>query len=274
MHFNQADIVVPESQGVQAFDRYAYVNNSPINYTDPSGHEICWEDGFCNSKGYNIDDHLSYYGVSLSGILSEWTESRKLAVLLGVHAVGSKLSELAGMGIQGAANVFQSVFGKMNIGWCDNCVEGAFGRADSDHTILFDGMYKNPTSAMRLVVHELGHIFDRAVCAANDSSGSCSYIFRSGTARDGLKGRLLLCADSQYCLGRNGHNGPGEGEHWGFAGGWATWQFGDGDGAGELWADMFLGWVFDKWEASSRGTNRQIYMNGTVSAYVNLIRKP
>jgi len=33
---------VPEaSQGVQAWDRYAYVNNNPLKYTDPSGHTYC-----------------------------------------------------------------------------------------------------------------------------------------------------------------------------------------------------------------------------------------
>ncbi|MBL8089744.1 MAG: RHS repeat-associated core domain-containing protein [Anaerolineales bacterium] len=34
--FAQADTIVPN--GVQGLDRYAYVNNSPINYADPSGH--------------------------------------------------------------------------------------------------------------------------------------------------------------------------------------------------------------------------------------------
>jgi RHS repeat-associated protein len=39
--FAQADTIVPA--GVQGLDRYAYVNNSPMNFTDPSGH-ICVED--------------------------------------------------------------------------------------------------------------------------------------------------------------------------------------------------------------------------------------
>ena len=37
--FIQPDSIVPvASQGVQAYDRYAYVNNNPVRYTDPSGH--------------------------------------------------------------------------------------------------------------------------------------------------------------------------------------------------------------------------------------------
>ena len=35
--FAQADSIIPP--GVQGLDRYAYVNNSPMNYVDPSGHE-------------------------------------------------------------------------------------------------------------------------------------------------------------------------------------------------------------------------------------------
>ncbi|MBK6647094.1 MAG: hypothetical protein IPG44_15350 [Anaerolineales bacterium] len=36
--FAQADSIIPP--GVQGLDRYAYVNNSPMNYVDPSGHCI------------------------------------------------------------------------------------------------------------------------------------------------------------------------------------------------------------------------------------------
>jgi RHS repeat-associated protein len=37
--FVQADTLIPEStQGTQAWDRYAYVNNNPVRYNDPSGH--------------------------------------------------------------------------------------------------------------------------------------------------------------------------------------------------------------------------------------------
>jgi len=41
--FAQADSIVPG--GVQGLDRYAYVNNNPVNYTDPSGHNSQLQDG-------------------------------------------------------------------------------------------------------------------------------------------------------------------------------------------------------------------------------------
>jgi len=39
--FAQADSIIPlESQGVQAWDRYAGMNNNPVRYSDPSGHDV------------------------------------------------------------------------------------------------------------------------------------------------------------------------------------------------------------------------------------------
>jgi RHS repeat-associated protein len=48
--FAQADTIVPG--GVQGYDRYAYTNNNPIKYTDPSGHESgdCYDRGYCTKK--------------------------------------------------------------------------------------------------------------------------------------------------------------------------------------------------------------------------------
>jgi RHS repeat-associated protein len=40
--FAQADTIVPS--GVQGLDRYAYANNSPLMYIDPSGHVNCYVD--------------------------------------------------------------------------------------------------------------------------------------------------------------------------------------------------------------------------------------
>ena len=44
--FLSPDSIVPTStQGTQAWDRYAFVNNNPVRYTDPTGHQVTNDDG-------------------------------------------------------------------------------------------------------------------------------------------------------------------------------------------------------------------------------------
>jgi hypothetical protein len=43
---------VPEPNSIKGYDRYAYVNGNPVNYTDPSGHQLCdTADGSCTGGG-------------------------------------------------------------------------------------------------------------------------------------------------------------------------------------------------------------------------------
>jgi RHS repeat-associated protein len=39
--FIQADSIIPQQQGVQAWDRYAGMGNNPVRFNDPSGHSYC-----------------------------------------------------------------------------------------------------------------------------------------------------------------------------------------------------------------------------------------
>ena len=38
--FVQPDTIIPQSQGVQGNDRYAYTNNNPLKFTDSTGHSV------------------------------------------------------------------------------------------------------------------------------------------------------------------------------------------------------------------------------------------
>ncbi len=63
--WTQPDVIVPANQGVQGFDRYGYVSNSPVNWIDPSGHgresTDCGPDGiFCDTMGKLLSNSEIY----------------------------------------------------------------------------------------------------------------------------------------------------------------------------------------------------------------------
>jgi hypothetical protein len=51
--FLSADTIVPSYGNPQTLNRYAYTRNNPIRYTDPSGHDVCNEEGYCFGNGGN-----------------------------------------------------------------------------------------------------------------------------------------------------------------------------------------------------------------------------
>ncbi len=72
--WQHANTIIPG--GVQGLDRYAYVNNSPINYTDPSGHMCmddndkptpCQSESNSNNTGQVADLIMRWNGSSYSG---------------------------------------------------------------------------------------------------------------------------------------------------------------------------------------------------------------
>jgi hypothetical protein len=63
--FTSADTIIPS--GIQGLDRYAYVNNSPVMYTDPSGHNpACGPDGiYCHGGEWTNPVYPTYADPSL-----------------------------------------------------------------------------------------------------------------------------------------------------------------------------------------------------------------
>jgi RHS repeat-associated protein len=56
--FIQPDTIVPGASNPQAFNRYSYVNNNPLRYTDPSGHWPEWLSYVTGALTQYIDDNL------------------------------------------------------------------------------------------------------------------------------------------------------------------------------------------------------------------------
>ena len=56
--FVPADTIIPP--GIQGLDRYAYVNNSPMNFTDPSGHECAPANECVGPNGQGEPDNVDF----------------------------------------------------------------------------------------------------------------------------------------------------------------------------------------------------------------------
>jgi hypothetical protein len=59
-HWIQPDSIVPEPGNPQTLNRYAFVNNNPVNATDPSGHAACYDTGVEIGSGISQADCWAY----------------------------------------------------------------------------------------------------------------------------------------------------------------------------------------------------------------------
>lgn len=219
----------------------------------------------------SIKDELMMYGVELTGKDAYWTLYRQDVILSAVKAIANRFGGILGLS---PIEAFTRVFPNHTFEWCDKCVDNGYGWCFEENKIKLDGMYTIEYKAVRLIVHEMGHAMDQKVCASRRADGACETVFEN-SARTDLQDvwNNDYCGE-HLCLARNGHNGPETGVYWGFAGGCEEWQFGMTDGPGEVWADMFIGWVFDTWDNDSKGFGKakKEYMDSKMQTYLNKYR--
>jgi hypothetical protein len=227
------------------------VNNSPVNYTDPSGHLSCKHanavEGDCEDR--KTKEILEQdYGVIFDGEEDGWTDERISAVYKAVREVGTAFSN----GQTVASGAFKKVYGNVFTFTWSNDEPGNAGYTNAFNHITLYSVKDSPhylTNHFRVIVHELGHAFNKAI---------------GGKAQSSMTSDLLRDA--------NGIHTDAYGLYYGFAGGWDDWQYGYDNTSSEVFADMFVGWVFNQWDMAhpeGLGQDRMDHMNKYMPIWTN-----
>lgn len=85
--FTQPDTIIPQSQGTQAYDRYAYTNNNPVRYNDPTGHCV---------DGITTLLCAAAFGALIGGAVNAYFQYRDTGSI--------NLNEVAGAAVAGAVS--------------------------------------------------------------------------------------------------------------------------------------------------------------------------
>jgi RHS repeat-associated protein len=253
--FIQPDTLVPEPGNPQSLNRYAYVLNNPLKYTDPTGH--CEEnDNYCWSL---IEQLQNAYGIYAS---DNWAVKELEVVIQAVREIALKLGN-------GNLDLGQAVFRELFNGTRFNRVD-AEGVPIAEWVIGPHRAMTGPTGevffpngwdaggwydwAVFTVAHELAHVWD---IRSYKPGGSLSFNMAVATGA-----RFPPALFFSHC--------PCPGVHH------AKWEDPDeppyaANNPGEDLAQSFAAWVFDS-ENLSRG--RTTFINQQVGLVVNMFLPP
>ena len=160
--FMQAGTIVPmATQGTQAFDRYAYVNNNPLRYTDPSGNKACddyygYNCGVYNASTINYKQLVkNLYGVVFNP-KTPFNEEQTKIVYDSLKLMSD--SVLNNYGLTGSRWVKETFEGTMVSlgGWATKLFPGNSVTL-SDEIQLASDLSSQHTS---VIIHEFGHVLD------------------------------------------------------------------------------------------------------------------
>jgi hypothetical protein len=248
--FAQPDTLIPEqSQGTQAWDRYAYANNNPMRYTDPSGHKIC--DG---KDGSTCRALKGNFGIHIKG---DFTATQKKAIRQAVEDVGYALWGYVG---NSPWEAFQLVMGNVNFVFDKGRQIDGWAITEID-TITFDNSINtdraSAASIMRNVAHELGHVLD----------------VRTGLGGSGSMWTTIKDAEGKYVTGIN-NEGNWIRTDYGYRSDWYPDQMHPANEIGgqstiEEFADMFMNWVYDSFAQDAAGQARFDFMTTNMADWIS-----
>ena len=162
--------MVPDPGNTKSFDRYSYVFNNPICYTDPSGNLVCLDDGYCGGAGSTAYQNRIY--ANAITYLFQW------------RLQGAFTKKESNVIAQSGYDILSYAEGGLT--WMRNNFGGTVFTHSAISSIalpnnphVFGNMvvltqnwvnsYENPN---QVIAHELGHVWDNK----SSSSGLGTYI--------------------------------------------------------------------------------------------------
>jgi RHS repeat-associated protein len=255
--FVQADTIVPNPASPLSFDRYMYANNSPLVYTDPSGHiprfamiEGQYGTGWYRARWELAHAELWQFGVRLT---KGWSERDKEAVVDAVKAVGSRLEQAGGGATPWGAfrNIYNTSLANplvFRYGNCPNC-NNTGGYTYGARLIAFASLSsRSEERRVNNVIHELGHAFDWAMAETLGEDNMPREVLDRYWNNNPFPRRSTL--DAKKDTGYYGLAGPRNQR---------VWHLNPEGSAPEEFADTFLAWTMGAWETEFGRPTRDAY---------------
>jgi RHS repeat-associated protein len=265
--FAQADTIIPG--GVQGLDRFAAMRNNPVKYIDPSGHDVCDEDGNCyNKKGWyrstkaprlNTVDKLSMmiwgkFGVTMSDEgQKNWSITSLRSVYASLGKINCAVNKTLKYLIGGTSFWLQKQ---------DSSTGQYHGETHLDGSGIDFFTIGDVALRQMNVFHEVGHLLDNipgmkdVFTNAVKNENTPSWVSTDKQINlDALKGERIL-NDPNY-------TNPGPKARQTFS----------GFGESEQWADAFANYVagnIDLSKPDGPGTAMYNFVSGALAPYIGV----
>ena len=158
--FLSADTIVSSATNPQSLNRYSYVLENPLRYTDPTGHKECAETdshGSCLTGTQALTNYIQSKYKKVKIKKGKWDEDDLLNIYTG-------LTEIKYKGFHGNMEAFNQAFGSVTFAlhkFSDNTA--------GDTTWQTGEIRLDPDkSSWTTVVHEMGHLFSAALKRKNE----------------------------------------------------------------------------------------------------------
>jgi len=266
--FISADTIVPSPGDPQSLNRYSYVQNNPLKYTDPSGHVemLDWD-----SSGWWTRGPMPQKPRSWVHFAGDWSDSDRANTITGARTVGGALARvlngsreerlmLSKSGDPLASRItareaFLRVFGMPTVKltsesgfWCERM--GCDVQCGAATKI-----------SARLFAHELGHVF-------NTRAASIPYTMLASTTIQDRKKHHVTGINEAGVFKRT---------NLGYRSAWFPDQQHPldmdsmGNTPGEDFADMLLNWAFNTFsdDETGAGAARYEWMATNMAAWIS-----